>query len=202
MRGGWVLTSLFSNFMKHTLKWKKLMSEHMKAIGNRPPSNKGKHHSEETKKKISNSHKGKKASPQAILKMKMAQLGEKNPNYGKFGPLHQNFGKKQSIETRIKRSQAIKGDKHYNWRGGITAINKSIRISLEYKLWREAIFQRDDYTCQMCGKRGIYLEADHIKPFAFFPKLRFEVTNGRSLCKSCHSKTDTYKRKAFRFMNI
>jgi hypothetical protein len=42
--------------------------------------------------------------------------------------------------------------------------NLRIRNCKQMKLWREAVFQRDDYTCQMCGIRGTKLNADHIKP--------------------------------------
>ena len=68
-------------------------------------------------------------------------------------------------------------------------LNRLARRSVDAKEWREAVFQRDDFTCQMCGIRGTYLEADHIKPWAFFPDLRFELSNGRTLCRPCHDKT-------------
>ncbi len=62
----------------------------------------------------------------------------------------------------------------------------------EYKKWRRAIFNRDNYTCQSCDKRGGDLEADLIKQYAFYPDLRLDIDNGRTLCKSCHRKTPTY----------
>lgn len=68
-------------------------------------------------------------------------------------------------------------------------IDRSARYSVEAIEWRKAVFERDDYTCQDCGVRGTYLEADHIKPWAFFPELRFELSNGRTLCRPCHNKT-------------
>lgn len=54
------------------------------------------------------------------------------------------------------------------------------------------------YRCtkQFCKQRGgIKLHADHIKPFAFYPNFRFDLNNGRTLCKPCHQTTDTYRRK-------
>lgn len=68
-------------------------------------------------------------------------------------------------------------------------LDRLARYSIEAIKWRKSIFKRDDYTCQICGVRGSYLEADHIKPFAYFPELRFELSNGRTLCRDCHNKT-------------
>ena len=85
------------------------------------------------------------------------------------------------------------GDKHWNWKGGIKPVNQKLRNSRNYSEWRKKVFARDNYTCQSCSQRGGELEADHIKQFAFYPELRFDITNGRTLCKSCHKKTDTYK---------
>lgn len=75
-----------------------------------------------------------------------------------------------------------------NWRGGTTSINKKIRESFEYEEWRKKVFERDLYTCIFCGKVGGKLNADHIKPFALFPELRFAIDNGRTLCENCHCK--------------
>lgn len=37
-------------------------------------------------------------------------------------------------------------------------------------------------------EKKIILNADHIKPFADYPELRFAIDNGRTLCKECHRK--------------
>lgn len=81
---------------------------------------------------------------------------------------------------------------------GLTARNERDRKSVAYKEWRLAVFQRDDHTCQICKKRGGTLHADHIKPFAYFPELRFDIANGRTLCVPCHKGTDTYGVNAWR----
>lgn len=85
---------------------------------------------------------------------------------------------------------------------------KIIRQSWAYKAWRTLVFERDNYTCQDCGLhnekglgKSIILHADHIKPFALFPDLRFEVSNGRTLCFPCHKRTNTWGRGAI-YRNI
>ena len=96
-------------------------------------------------------------------------------------------------------SPRFTGKNNPRWKGGITPINEKIRHSLEYKLWREAVFIRDDYTCQICGIRGVKLNADHIKPFAFFPELRLSIDNGRTLCYNCHRNTSTYGNRVYNY---
>jgi hypothetical protein len=150
---------------------------------------------------------GRKNTPESIDKMRMIALEDKRTPQKYFSWK----GKKHSIETKLKISKNrsgissywkskknphMVGDKNVNWKGGITPINKKVRHSLEYKVWRTKIFERDDYTCVWCGSKGVELNADHIKSFALFPELRFEISNGRTLCVECHKLTDNYKRKA------
>ena len=113
---------------------------------------------------------------------------------GKNNPM---YGREHSLKTKILFSNQRKGKQtgkeHPNWQGGITPFRKKIMNSEEYKLWRTAVFERDNYTCIWCGdNRGNNLNADHIKPFALFPELRFAIDNGRTLCEDCHKKTNTY----------
>jgi len=75
---------------------------------------------------------------------------------------------------------------------GKTTLAFRLRTSKRYAEWREAVFERDDYTCQECGQRGGKLNADHIMKFAEYPELRFDVSNGRTLCVACHLLTETF----------
>ena len=64
--------------------------------------------------------------------------------------------------------------------------NYDYRHSLEYTDWRGKVFERDGYKCQVCGQVGGTLNAHHIKAFKDYPKLRFDVDNGITLCERCH----------------
>lgn len=102
----------------------------------------------------------------------------------------------RSAETRAKIGAFNKGryagSKNHFWKGGVTPLIRRLRSSVEYQQWRKAVFERDNYTCVNCGKHGGTLNADHIKPFAHFPELRFDITNGRTLCFPCHRATPTF----------
>ncbi len=105
-----------------------------------------------------------------------------------------------SIETREKIRKTLhilglnKGIKSRWWKGGTTTENSKIRNSFKYKTWRRKVFKRDDYTCQECGARGVYIEAHHIRSFAEFAKLRFKVSNGITFCLKCHAIIDKFRK--------
>ena len=127
----------------------------------------------------------------------------KTINRSKFSDLKRHLRKEfpflgeHEEETRKKISRKARirlaiPSNNANWRGGITSENQRIRHSRKYKSWRNAVFERDNYTCRGCGVRGGYLEAHHIKSFAEHKDLRFIVDNGITYCKRCHSENDKY----------
>lgn len=124
----------------------------------------------------------------------MAKELHKNPAYAEAHRLTTKANWERP-EYREKMKPFLSGDLHPLWKGGVTPINNRIRRSAAYKHWRKAVLTRDNHTCVSCGatkESGVILHVDHIKPFALFPELRFVVENGRTLCKPCHLKTDTY----------
>ena len=64
----------------------------------------------------------------------------------------------------------------------------------EYIAWRAAVYERDDFTCQECGRRGVSLNAHHIKHWQHHPELRFDLSNGITLCEDCHAKKHPHLR--------
>lgn len=115
-------------------------------------------------------------------------------------PMSYWTGKKQSEDMVEKRMKNSRGENHWRWTGADKYKERRIRNCWEYKKWRKAVFERDNYTCVACGKRGCYLQADHIMPFAFYEELRFSIDNGRTLCLECHKNTETFGYGTIKFM--
>lgn len=113
----------------------------------------------------------------------------------KISPTSNMCNKCSFVLTKKKLTPFEKGEKHINWKGGKTKERKRIQNSDEYKLWRKAVYERDNYTCMRCGERGGTIHAHHIKPFSLFPELRLAIDNGQTLCIPCHKTTDTYAGK-------
>lgn len=65
----------------------------------------------------------------------------------------------------------------------------------EYREWRSKVFKRDNYTCQECGSKR-NLQAHHIRQVALYPDLVYELSNGITLCKTCHREIPTARRNA------
>lgn len=181
---------------------------------------KGKKHSEETKKKISERLKKIAHAPQNSLKWKPWNLGKNHSEetkdkirekaIGRIMPDHVREITLKALLNSRHKVVPLKGDKHPNWNGGISSLRSKIWSSIMNKKWRKSILVRDKYTCLFCYQIGGILEVDHIIPFSFIIKkfniknisdaekcsALWDINNGRTLCKECHKKTDTYMRKA------
>lgn len=159
----------------------------------------GKFHSEKTKKKISEAHKGMKYSKETIEKRSKSQRGK-------------HRSKEFCINNSIKR----RGSLNSRWKGGITLFNKQIRKTYEYRQWRSDVFTRDEFTCQECGDNsGGNLNAHHIKSLSILlhyyeittleKALKCEaiwnINNGITLCERCHNEV-IHKKKHFKRRNL
>jgi len=193
-RGGWKLSketkeSISKSLIGNTRGFKKGMSPWNKGTkgickanstsykkGDTPWTN-GKHHSDKSKEKMSSS---------------ITAAWEE----GKFKnrpPFTEET--KDKIRKTLRTLGLMVGDKCPNWKGGVTPENHKIRTSFGMKEWRRKVFARDNYTCQECGKTKCYIESHHIKSFAKYPELRFDLENGITLCLECHSKVDKHRRR-------
>lgn len=157
---------------------RKLSQEHKNKIGIK---SKGHIVSQEVRDKIALANTGKVRTKKMLDNLSLAHLGQVAWNKG-------------------KKYLQISGEKHPMWKGGVSKNYKTGYYSLEYKQWRKSVFERDNYTCQDCGITNVYLTAHHIKSFTHYPELRFELSNGQTLCEECHKQTDNYKGGAVRLL--
>lgn len=152
-------------------------------------------------KALSRGHKGKRTSAETRRKMSEAHKAryQKDPTLAKRCgealklSLAGKTRKHSSVPLLGRRFPERGGPKHHNWKGGITAENTKDRRRFQ-KSYQPKVFLRDSYTCQVCEVTGGYLQVDHIKPWAEFPELRFDLNNCRTLCMACHYYI-TFKRK-------
>jgi len=101
------------------------------------------------------------------------------------------------VEARGKKTR---GENHYNWKGGISNLNQSIRQMNEYRNWQRKMKRRDG-VCVHCGSSE-NLEAHHLIPIQMLIekykiknrddarecKELWSMKNGITLCLKCHYK--------------
>lgn len=146
-------------------------------------SNKGKPLTEEHRRRIGNANRGKHLSEDTKRKLSDASKGKPSCFKGMRKSTHPD-----------KVTWGVCGEKHWAWKGGLSKIANRLRQTSEYKTWRDAVFARDDFTCQFCGERGKSLRAHHLVLFSVLLELEekekedilFAVENGMTLCEKCH----------------
>ena len=94
---------------------------------------------------------------------------------------------KHTPEMRLAKSIRQHSKNSHFWQGGLTAKNAAIRNGIDFKLWREAVYKKDNWTCQACGATKGTISPHHILNFADYPDERFVVDNGITLCINCHT---------------
>ena len=140
---------------------------------------------------------------ESIKKMSESLKGRLVWNTGTKGIMKSNTGSFKKGEHRSPEteftSEGMSKNNNTNWKGGLTPLNKALRGKSMWKIWREAVFLRDNFTCQnnsctYCdNKMGTYLHPHHIKPLALYPELAFDVRNGITYCKEFHLNSGLHK---------
>ncbi len=118
------------------------------------------------------------ALKRAGIEVRSTNLGRKFPEVGK------------------KHSEWLKGryagDKNPNWRGNAVGKYSRDRQSYAAKEWATKVKQRDGYKCVECGSQGP-LHSHHIVSWRRSVELRYEVSNGLTLCIPCHQKAHEHE---------
>ena len=97
-------------------------------------------------------------------------------------------------DIRFKKGYGRGSDNHNFVDGNSKNINERNQVGIAY--WRNSVKRRDGYKCQMCGIDGTIeckccgiktpLHVHHIKSWKEYPELRFDISNGVTLCEKCH----------------
>ncbi len=100
-----------------------------------------------------------------------------------------------------RQSLIMSGHNHWNWKGGITPLMRSIRNDIKRSGWSQKVFKKDMYICQRCkDKKNNRLHAHHVIQFSSILSyynittikesqecsLLYDINNGITLCKKCH----------------
>lgn len=143
-------------------------------------------------------------TPETIEKRRLTRL--KNKTDERMSKMYK--GRKLTPEWIANRTKAQRG-KRKNIKNRKSPEDKIIRRSIEYRLWREAVFARDNWTCQKYGIRGGTLHPHHILNFSSNPELRFAIDNGVTLSEKAHREfhkkygnKDNTKEQIEEFLNI
>ncbi len=104
----------------------------------------------------------------------------------------------KSEETRISYRKKMKALKSRP--DGKTELRRQINNHYFYKEWRKNVLKKNDYTCQVCGKRGGKLHAHHVDKIVNILRRHgisnviqaevcdelWDISNGQTMCYECH----------------
>lgn len=95
--------------------------------------------------------------------------------------------RKSTIGTRVYFNQSRRVSKIHGKRLIDLARRNINPLGFKSSSWAKAVLARDDYTCQMCGRADVRLEAHPIVSRQV-RELKYKTDNGIALCVECHDK--------------
>jgi len=137
--------------------------------------------------KHSKKMKGRIGNVNAIIAMANKNRGQQRTDAvrKKISNSHKGTKKPWSSEFNSKRI----GNKNPNWLGGVTPENKARFNGKVWKLIRKLILERDNFTCQKCGKVQKNLDVHHKNPWR--QSKNDDLDNLVSLCRKCHREEES-----------
>ena len=199
--GGWKLSEITRKKISEARKGQKMSETSKKKISD---ANKGKLFTEEHKEKLRKAKLGKKLSEDHKKKIGLANKGKIGYWKGKrLSP--ENIEKKRISSTgrkltdqekeKIRQSKIgkkfpkLSGENHWKWIKDRTLLkdDSKDRKGQLHREWSREVKKRDNWKCKINNKDCVgKIEAHHILSWSKFPKLRYEVNNGITLCLTHH----------------
>ncbi len=92
----------------------------------------------------------------------------------------------QKQQLSIRRSKIV-GPLHPLWNPNKTEAER-LHKRPRMKKWRNAVYKRDNYTCQCCNKKSAPdMVGHHLDGWHWCEEGRYDVDNGITLCGKCHN---------------
>ena len=180
---------------------RKMSDSHKKWYQSNPNPHLGKPHTPEHNAKISLGLIGRVVTQKTRDKISKSEMGKIVPPLVCEKIKKIRLGTTHLPSTRILLSELNREENHPQWKGGVTPLMRRIRDCFKYREWRAKIFERDNFTCSVCGQRGGWKEADHYPQTfsdiyysnniqtieqAILCQDFWVVDNGRTVCRKCH----------------
>ena len=145
------------------------------------------HHTEESKQKIREAHLNMFPTEESKQKNREVHLGRHHSEKSKQKIRGASLKWRENQRWNFQVNNLINGDPIVDW---INRPSHHYGISEEdYNIWRHLIYERDKYTCQICGKNHCKIHAHHIRKKSLYPELILKIDNGITMCKTCHELT-------------
>lgn len=126
-------------------------------------------------------------TPERRLKVSIQMKGNKH-----------TLGYVPSEETRKKISESHKGERNYLWISDRTQLkdDHKDRGGQLHREWSLNVKNRDGWKCKISnGDCSGRLEAHHILGWKSYPELRYQITNGITLCHFHHPRKREEEKK-------
>lgn len=92
-----------------------------------------------------------------------------------------------TVSCGCYNKELLSGENNWNWNPNLTSEERAAKRGYPaYERWRTYVFERDNYTCQICGEIGIALEAHHLYSYTAYPEYQLDVENGLTMCVDDH----------------
>ena len=85
------------------------------------------------------------------------------------------------------KSENLNGENNSNWNPNLTNKERVVKRNYKgYKNWRNSVFKKYNYTCQLSHQKGGQLVVHHLNGYGFNKEQRLDINNGIVITKELH----------------